>query len=71
MLEEAIDVLFRLREGDDEYITSTMLAKAIQLGIEALERQTKLFNMISKGEAIENIIQLICEPLPSEDEKSV
>lgn len=44
------------------------LYTAIQLGIEALERQTRLFEMVSKGETIENIIQYICEPLPSETE---
>jgi len=74
ILEEAIErnkvIKQKLIANTNPKLTDIDWAGALQLGIEALERQANLFNMVSRGEAIENIIQLICEPLPSETEET-
>ena len=82
MLEEAIDVFKRLRTKypAEPPVTSKQLDMALQLGIEALERLSKLRNRKSsytgqglaegiRHDAFNEFKQKAQEPLPSEDEE--
>ena len=67
MIDEAIDILYREKTGDNDYITKDMLFKAIQLGIEALERLKE----VRESEVKPSLVLWATAKLPSETEEKL